>query len=88
MASICIRYLESLRVKISANDKASPWQNGYQESFFGKFKDETGDINRFETIGELTEEIYLQIHYYNNECIHTVLKMPPAVYAKQFLPES
>ena len=88
MAKDCTDYLESLGVKISASDKASPWQNGYQESFFGKFKDEIGDINRFEAIGELIEEIYNHIHYYNTKRIHTKLKMPPAVYAKQFLPDS
>jgi len=82
MARLCTDYLESLRIKISVSDKASPWQNGYQESFFGKFKDEAGDLNRFETVGELIEEVYSQIHYYNFERIHTALKMPPAVYAK------
>lgn len=85
MAEEVTSYLESLGVSISASDKASPWQNGYQESFFGKFKQEIGDINRFETIGELIEEIYHHINYYNNYRIHTALKMPPAVYAKQFL---
>ncbi len=84
MAKKCTEYLESLEVKVSASDKASPWQNGYQESFFGRFKDEFGDINRFETIGELIAEVYAHIHYYNNDRIHTALKMPPAVYAKQF----
>jgi transposase InsO family protein len=58
------------------------WQNGYQESFFGKFKDEAGDFNRFNTAGELIEAVYQQIHYYNHERIHTALKMPPAVYAR------
>lgn len=81
MAKKCTDYLESLGVRISASDKASPWQNGHQESFFGKFKDEIGDINRFETVGELLEEIYQHIHYYNTERIHTALKMPPTVYA-------
>ncbi len=81
MAKKCTDYLESLGVQISASDKASPWQNGYQESFFGKFKDEVGDINRFSTVGELIEEIYQHIHYYNTERIHTALKMPPTVYA-------
>jgi len=81
MAKKCTDYLESVGVKVSASDKASPWQNGYQESFFGKFKDEVGDINRFDTVGELIEEIYQHIHYYNTERIHTALKMPPAVYA-------
>ena len=81
MAKVCTDYLEGLGIKISASDKASPWQNGYQESFFGKFKDEIGDLNRFETVGELMEAIYQQIHYYNYDRIHTKLKMPPAVYA-------
>lgn len=83
MAKICTDYLEGFEVKISVSDKASPWQNGYQESFFGKFKDEIGDLERFETIGELIEAIYQQIYYYNHERIHTALKMPPAVFAKQ-----
>ena len=81
MAKKCTDYLESVGIKVSASDKASPWQNGYQESFFGRFKDEIGDINRFETVGELIEEVYQHIHYYNTERIHTALKMPPAVYA-------
>lgn len=82
MAKACTDYLEGLGTQISVSDKASPWQNGYQESFFGKFKDEAGDLNRFETVGELIEAIYQQIHYYNYERIHTCLKMPPAVYAR------
>jgi len=82
MAKVCTDYLEALSTKISVSDKASPWQNGYQESFFGKFKDEIGDLNRFETVGELIEAVYQQIHYYNYDRIHTKLKMPPAVYAQ------
>lgn len=82
MAQACTSFLEGFGTKISASDKASPWQNGYQESFFGKFKDEFGDFSRFETIGELMEEIYSQIHYYNTQRIHRSLKMPPAAYAK------
>lgn len=82
MAQTCTNYLENLGTKISASDKASPWQNGYQESFFGRFKDEFGDFNRFETIGELMEEIYSQIKYYNTQRIHRSLKMSPAAYAK------
>ena len=82
MAENITSFLEQRGTKISASDKASPWQNGYQESFFGKFKDEAGDLNRFDTAGELIEAVYQQIHYYNYERIHTKLKMPPAVYAE------
>lgn len=82
MAKVCTDYLEGSGSKISVSDKASPWQNGYQESFFGKFKMEAGDLNRFETVGQLIEEIYSRIHYYNFERIHTALKMSPAEYAR------
>ena len=84
MARLCTQYLEDLGTHISASDKGSPWQNGFQESFFGKFKDEFGDFNRFETISALIEEIYSQVRYYNEDRIHRVLKMPPATYALLF----
>ena len=58
-------------------------QNGFQESFYSEFKKDLGDTSRFETIGEFVEGLYLQIHYYNNDRIHTALKMPPASYAAQ-----
>ena len=81
MARICTDFLEENKIKVSVSDKASPWQNGYQESFFGRFKEEFGDVNRFNNVGELIEEIYSQIHYYNYSRIHTALKMPPARFA-------
>jgi putative transposase len=60
---------------------ASPWQNGHQESFYGRFKDEFGDMNRFDGVGEFFESIHHQIHYYNHHRIHTTLKMSPAAFA-------
>jgi len=84
MADLCTSFMERLEVRISVSDKASPWQNGYQESFFGRFKEEFGDINRFETVGELLEEIYQYIHNYNTKRIPTFLKMAPAVFAKKY----
>lgn len=85
LAQEVVKYLEDLFVKISVSDRASPWQNGYKESFFGRFKDEFGDPDRFDTLGELIEEIYAYVFYYNNLRIHTSLKMPPVVFRKQFL---
>jgi len=84
MAKACTNFLEDKGIKISVSDKSSPWQNGYQESFFGKFKDEFGDFNRFDHIGQLIEEIYSQIYYYNFKRIHTALKTTPAIYASKF----
>lgn len=64
-------------IKISMSNKGSPWENGYQESFYSHFKLEGGDLSRFEEIGELLEHLYTQIWYYNNARIHTSLKMTP-----------
>ena len=69
MAKTTTSYVEGKGVKISVSDKASPWQNGYKESFFGRFKEEFGDPDRFETLGELIAEIYSQIHYYNHTSV-------------------
>jgi putative transposase len=77
MAHSVTSFVESNNAKVSVSDKGSPWQNGYKESFFSRFKDENGDLNRFETLGELAEEIYSYINYYNKYRIHTKLKMTP-----------
>lgn len=79
-------YLDMLKqnnIKASFSSKSSPWHNGYQESFYSEFKKDLGHTARFETVGELMEAIYLQLHYYNNRRIHTALKCPPALYKTQ-----
>jgi len=83
MAQRCTDYLEARGVQISVSDKASPWQNSYVESFYGRFKHELGDVDRFESTGEMIEAIYRHIHYYNHSRIHTALRMPPAIFAAQ-----
>lgn len=74
--------LERIGVSISRSKKGCPWENGYQESFYGKFKVDLGDPNRFETLGELVAEIYRTVHYYNTERIHSAFNMPPRVFAQ------
>jgi len=78
-----LAFVEKLGIKVSMSAKASPWQNGYQESFYSNFKLELGDTNRFENVGELIEEIYKQIAYYNNQRMHTKLKMSPVQYRQK-----
>lgn len=73
-------YLAKLGITISMSKKGSPWENGYQESFYSNFKLELQNTNRFETEGELIENIYRQVYYYNNVRIKTSLKMPPSQY--------
>jgi len=77
--------VETLGIRLSMSEKGSPWENGYQESFYSQFKVDLGDPSRFETLGELVYEIYQTIYTYNNRRIHTALKMPPIIYANHFL---
>lgn len=72
-------------VKISMSPKSSPWRNGSQESFFGRFKTEFGDPDRFATLEELVAAIYAYIAYYNNARIHSRVRMPPATFYQQWL---
>jgi transposase InsO family protein len=83
MAQRCTDYLQQRDILISVSDVASPWQNGYQESFYGRFKAEFGDMNRFDLVGAFLEAIHHHIHYYNHHRIHTALKMPPVMFASQ-----
>jgi transposase InsO family protein len=73
-----VELVDAHGAQLSMSAKSAPWQNGYKESFYSHFKAEAGDLNRFETLGELVEFIYQQIWYYNQHRIHSVLKMPPA----------
>lgn len=77
------QFVASLSIGQSMSKKASPWENGYQESFYSGFKVDFGDPDRYKTLGELTAAIYLQIHYYNTKRIHGKLKMPPQAYAER-----
>jgi transposase InsO family protein len=56
-ATVC-GWLRSMGVTISMNPKGAPWCNGSQESFFGRFKVEFGDFDRFDTFAELLEALY------------------------------
>lgn len=80
-----IAFVKIVGSKISMSEKASPWQNGHQESFFGHFKLEAGDLNRFESLGGLIECIYNQVYYYNHKRIHSVLKMTPSEKRKRMV---
>lgn len=64
----------------SHSRKGSPWQNGFQESFYSNFKLELGDVRRFAHAGELVEAVAQQIDYYNHRRIHSAIKMPPVMF--------
>ena len=64
-AHVFIKILTDLGILISRSHPGCPWENGYQESFYGKFKLDLGDPVRCKNLGELVAAIYRTIHYYN-----------------------
>ena len=82
-AKVFITTLEKFTVKISRSHPGCPWENGYQESFYDKFKVDLGDPSRFKTLGELVAEVYRTIWEYNNTRIHLALKMSPVEFAEK-----
>jgi transposase InsO family protein len=77
-----LELLTDTGINISRSKKGCPWENGYQESFYDKFKVDLGDPNRFNTLGELVAEIYRTIHRYNTVRIHSALRMSPHQFAR------
>lgn len=80
-----LNLLKSFSIKPSMSRKASPWQNGHQESFYSEFKLELGHPEAYSTLGELVEAVAQQIRYYNQQRIRTALKCPSAVFAQRCL---
>jgi len=79
-----ISLLTTLNIEISNSPKSSPWRNGSQESFFGRFKIEFGDFDRFDSLEDLMVGIYQYIWYYNQTRIHTRLRCSPACFRQRY----
>lgn len=77
-AATCARF----DIRLSASKPGSPWQNGYMERCIKSVKEEIGPLANYQDIDELYVGITNAIAYYNNQRIHTTLKMPPRAYAK------
>lgn len=75
-------------IELSFSEKGSPWENGFQESFYHYFKIEiyAKKLDRFADLGELIEAIAKQLHYYNNDRIHSELKMTPIAFSTSGIP--
>jgi len=72
-----LKLIKENGIIVSMSHKSSPWENGYQESFYSGFKLDLGPTNHYRELGELVEIIAKQLHYYNNLRIHTKLKTSP-----------
>ncbi len=84
IAKAFVAVLAGFGIAISRKHPGCPWENGYQESFYDKFKIDLGDPNRFRSLGELVAEIYATLWAYNHTRIHSALKMPPKVFAERY----
>jgi len=70
--------VQTLGMHVSMSKKQSPWENGFQESFYNTFKTDLGlEFDRFSDEGAFLEAIHHTINDYNHTRIHTTLKMPP-----------
>lgn len=74
---------DKMEIQLSASNKASPWQNGFMERWFGGFKREMGNLAQHKDLAQLHEAIAMHIYYYNHQRIHSALGMSPAAYAAQ-----
>lgn len=79
------KLISDLGVRVSMSKKASPWENGYQESFYDNFKTDLGlEFDRFDSIGHFVKAIHQTINYYNQSRIHTSLRMSPAEFRQKY----
>ena len=87
IAKIVQRWLKANQIKTIYIEPGSPWQNGFVESFHGRFRDEC--LNR-EQLWTLTEARVVIENYrrdYNQERPHSRLGYEsPAQYAARFCP--
>lgn len=73
---------ERLEITLSVSTKASPWQNGFMERFFGTLKEELPPLNTLKSTEQLLEAIAMTVHYYNHKRRHSALNnLSPAAYA-------
>jgi transposase InsO family protein len=71
-----------MEITLSCSKRASPWQNGFMERWFGNFKLELGtSLKDCKDVSQLHEVVALKIYYYNTKRIHSALGMSPAAYA-------
>jgi transposase InsO family protein len=72
-------WLKRLGVKMLFIAPGSPWENGYIESFFGKFRDEMLNLEIFDTLLEARVLTVRWRRHYNRVRSHSALGyLPPA----------
>jgi putative transposase len=83
-SGLCALWLLEHQIIPSRSVKAHPWENGKQESFYGRFKEELGNLSRLPTLEDALASVHAHIFYYNTKRIHSALKMPPRSFYEQW----
>ena len=66
-------------------DPGCPWQNGFQESFHGKVRDELLNRELFVSVAEAQAHLEAHRHWYNEERPHSSLKyLPPSKFTQNW----
>ena len=79
-------WLHKLKVKTSYIDPGSPWENGYNESFNGRLRDELLNREVFYTLKEAQTIIEDWRNHYNHIRPHSALGYrPPAPMARLYV---
>jgi putative transposase len=80
------KILKVNNIKCSMSAKSSPWENGFQESFYNNFKLELefDKLPKNLTYVEIYNYIANQIQYYNNYRIHTTIKTTPSKHRENY----
>lgn len=76
-SGLCALWLLEHKIIPSRSVKSHPWENGRQESFYGRFKEELGTLSQLPTLEDALAAVHAHIFYYNTKRIHSALKMPP-----------
>ena len=74
---LVLQFLRTQQILVSMSSKWSPWQNGWQESYYGKLKLELWETKYYESMDHLILAVHRQISYYNTKRLHTTLRDTP-----------
>ena len=69
------RWCSERNIKLHFTQKASPYQNGYVESFNGRFRSECLELNKFRNLRDAKRKIEAWRKYYNTDRPHGALGM-------------
>ena len=73
MSHAVLRWLQDAKIETALSDPGSPWQNGTNESFNGKFRDECLNMEWFRSRAEARVVIEQWRIHYNEDRPHSTL---------------